>query len=145
MITLNRQGNGKGIDDTYTIGVLNTSNFKVFTLEDDYDQTKVYGHTRIPAGTYEIKLRTEGRFHEKYLKRFPGIHKGMLQIINVPNYEYILIHCGNTSDDTAGCVLVGMGFEGNRLNDSTTAYKHIYTDILNDLLSGQKVFIQIID
>ncbi len=145
MIVLNRLGNGKEKDDTFTIGSLKTPNFKVFTLEDDYDEVKDWGHTRIPSGTYEIKLRTEGSTNLKYSKRFADIHKGMLELQNVPNYKYVLIHCGNSEEDTAGCILVGMKVQGNRLIDSTTAYRYIYKDILNEILTGKKVFIEIID
>ena len=145
IITLNRLGHGKGKDDERTIGTLVTPSHKVFTLEDDYDEVKEWGRTRFKAGTYEIKLRTEGKFHEKYSKRFPLIHKGMLQIIDVPDYEYILLHCGNSEKDTAGCIIVGMGIDGDRLTNSTEAYKNIYTDILKILERGEQVFIQIID
>ena len=40
------------------------------------ENEKVYGETRIPAGTYKLKLRTEGGYHQKYSKRFPDIHRG---------------------------------------------------------------------
>lgn len=145
ILLLNRLGHGKGKDDERTIGTLLTPNYKVFTLEDDYDEEKEWGHTRIPSGTYELKLRTEGKFHEKYSKRFAHIHKGMLQLIDVPNYEYVLIHCGNSEKDTAGCIIVGLGVEGDRLVNSTDAYKNVYTDILKILERREQVFIQIID
>ena len=73
-----------------TLGILfnitNGREFLCFTLEDEFRTQKVYGETRIPAGTYEIELRTIGRFHERYLKKFPEMHIGMLWIRNVPNF-----------------------------------------------------------
>ena len=39
----------------------------------------------------------------------------MLHITNVPNFEYILIHCGNTDEHTSGCLLVGDSQENNGL------------------------------
>ena len=121
--------------------------FVCYTLEDEKRDVKKYGETRIPAGTYEVKLRTEGGYHQKYSKRFPDIHRGMLHITNVPNFEYILIHCGNTDEHTAGCLLVGDSQENNQLNKdgfigkSTQAYKRIYPKIAETILNNNKVLI----
>lgn len=125
--------------------------FLSYSLEDEYRAKKVWGETRIPEGRYEIKLRTEGSFHAKYEKRFgKDYHKGMLHLQNVPNFEYILIHCGNTDDDTAGCILVGIDiFTDKNKNTvispgaSTIGYKMVYEKILPKLLAGNKVFINI--
>ena len=63
----------------------------------------------MPAGTYKIELRKEGGggFHNKYKKKYGSLHKGMLHVTNVPNFEYILIHTGNSDEHTAGCLLLG--------------------------------------
>ena len=37
--------------------------FLCYTLEDQHRETKVWGDTRIPAGTYRITLRTVGGHH----------------------------------------------------------------------------------
>ena len=119
--------------------------FQVHTLEDEKRSVKVFGETRIPNGKYKLGLRTEGGFHQKYLKKYgANFHKGMLWVKDVPNFDYILIHVGNTDKDTAGCLLVGMtnnaddvGFIGG----STDAYKKIYPEISNALLSGEDVWI----
>ena len=121
--------------------------FVCYTLEDEYRKEKKYGETRIPAGTYKVKLRTEGGYHQKYSKRFPSIHRGMLHITDVPNFEYILIHCGNTDEHTAGCLLVGDSQENNQLvgngfiGKSTQAYKRIYPRIAEELLNNNEVLI----
>ena len=70
--------------------------FLSYTLEDEYRKEKVAGETRIPAGTYKITLRTTGGFHGRYEKKYGQMHKGMLWVRDVPNFEYILIHTGNT-------------------------------------------------
>jgi hypothetical protein len=57
---------------------------------------KVFGATAIPAGRYEVKLTYSSRFK-----------KVMPQIMNVPGFEGIRIHAGNTDKDTEGCLLVG--------------------------------------
>ena len=125
--------------------------FLCYTLEDEARALKVRGETRVPAGTYEIKLRTEGGFHGRYTKRIAGMHKGMLHVINVPNFKWILIHTGNTDEHTAGCLLVGDAQENNKIikdgfvGKSTNAYKRIYPPIAKALEKGEKVTIEYID
>jgi len=127
----------------------NKLDFLCYTLEDEHRDNKVRGETRVPQGTYQIKLRQEGGFHEKYKKRF-SFHKGMLHVVNVPNFEYILIHTGNTDEHTAGCLLVGDSQENNVIikdgfiGKSTNAYKRIYPDIV-EALQKEKVFIEYVD
>lgn len=116
--------------------------FECFTLEDGYRKEKVYGKTRISAGTYEITFRKEGKFHERYLKRFPLWHVGMLWVRNVPDFEYILIHCGNTSKDTNGCLLVGEKIKAWMLVNSTIAYENLYKQVAAALQTGEKVTIK---
>ena len=122
--------------------------FLCYTLEDEYRVDKVKGETRIPSGTYEIKYRKEGGFHNRYSERFSDIHRGMLHITNVVGFEYILIHCGNTDEHTSGCLLVGDSQENNNLvsdgfiGKSTQAYKRIYKIIADELDRGQQVFIE---
>lgn len=121
--------------------------FLCYTLEDEERKEKIIGETRIPEGTYEIILRKNGGFHKKYSKRFSDIHRGMLHIIGVPDFEYILLHCGNTDEDTAGCLLVGDSQENNIttkngfLGKSTQAYKRIYPAIAKAIERGDKVTI----
>jgi len=57
--------------------------FLCYTLEDERRVLKVKGETRVPAGTYKIELRKEGGFHARYDKKYPGIHRGMLHIIEL--------------------------------------------------------------
>jgi hypothetical protein len=134
-----------------TIGRLSIDGVnKCFTLEDrvrEDAEKKVYGETAIPAGTYRVTLRTTGTIHEAYLKRFPGMHKGTLWIRNIPGYEYVLIHCGNTPSDTLGCILVGEDWQvgSDRVNGSEKAYKGIYPGIRDALLKGQDVKIEIVN
>ena len=90
--------------DTTISRIMVDGKFICFGLEDEYRIDKVVGETRIPAGTYRITLRKRGRHHEHYKKRFADIHRGMLHIRDVPNFEWILIHCGNTDEDTEGCL-----------------------------------------
>ena len=87
--------------------VTNGVKFLCYTLEEEKRDKKVMKETRIPAGTYQIKLRTEGGYHNRYSSKHKGMHKGMLWLQDVPGFEWILIHTGNTDEHTAGCLLVG--------------------------------------
>ena len=125
--------------------------FLCYTLEDERRVLKVRGETRIPAGKFNITLRTVGGMTQKYAKRFPGIHKGMLWVRDVPNFEYILIHCGNTDDQSAGCLLLGDSQENNIIikdgfiGKSRNAYKRVYSPIARAIEKGEEVTIEYID
>ena len=125
--------------------------FLCYTLEDERRVLKVRGETRVPAGTYKIELRKEGGFHERYTKKYPGIHRGMLHVTDVPGFEYILIHTGNTDEHTAGCLIVGDSQENNIIlrdgfvGKSVNAYKRIYPAIAKAIEQGEEVTIEYID
>ena len=127
-----------------------TRKFLCYTLEDEYRNDKVMHETRVPAGTYNILLRTVGGFHAKYTKRY-DFHKGMLHVQDVPGFEYILIHTGNTDEHTSGCLIVGDSQENNQLKKdgfigrSTQAYKRIYPPIAAALEAGEEVTITYTD
>ncbi|MEE9393729.1 MAG: DUF5675 family protein [Planctomycetota bacterium] len=105
--------------------------FACFTCEDEHRAQKVHGETRIPAGRYQIKLRTEGGRHARYKTAFPLSHVGMLWLQDVPGFEWVYIHIGNDDDDTLGCILVGEDRNETLRNvqRSRTAYSRIYREI----------------
>ena len=120
--------------------------FRCFTLEDEYREVKVSGETRIPAGKYEIKLRTVGGMHSRYSKRFDW-HKCMLWLQDVPGFEWIYIHPGNKHEHTEGCILTGDGSHSNLIDDgsvssSVAAYERIYKEIVSMLDSARQVLIE---
>lgn len=130
-----------------TLGVLyerlpSGRRFLSFTLEDEFRTQKRWGETRIPAGTYPITLRTTGGHHARYLRRYPQFHHGMLWVRDVPNFEYILIHIGNTDDDTAGCLLVGDVAKHTSIGQSAVAYQRIYRHVAPAVQRGEVVTIQ---
>ncbi|MFZ6723370.1 DUF5675 family protein [Undibacterium sp. Ji49W] len=136
-------------DDETTISHITVDGrFVCFGLEDEYRVTKLVNETRIPAGTYKVKLRTDGKHNEQYKVLFPDIHRGMLHIQNVPGFEYILIHCGNTQADTSGCLLVGTSAVTDKHNmsigASRPAYKRLYP-IVVDAAAKDTLEIQLID
>lgn len=116
-----------------------------FGIEDEERDVKVKGETRIPNGTYKLSLRKEGGFHNRYKQRYgEDFHKGMLCVHNAPNwkvinngmeFQYILIHAGNTDEHTAGCYLPNYttSFKSFTGSSSRQAYEEIYP-ILRDAI-----------
>jgi hypothetical protein len=126
--------------------------FLSYTLEDEYRKEKVMSETRVPAGTYNVTLRTEGGFYQDYTERFGSdFNKGMLWVRDVPGFEYILIHIGNTDEDTSGCLLVGDTQNNNQITkdgfigSSTNNYKRIYPPIAEVLSNNGIVSITYTD
>ena len=115
--------------------------FVCFGLEDEYRLQKVAKETRIPAGTYNVALRTAGSMHPRYQAKFPDLHRGMLHVLEVPNFEWIYIHIGNTDEHTEGCLLVGNGAQSaeddKSVQNSTDAYKRLYGLVCKAAQAGE--------
>ena len=122
--------------------------FECYTLEDQYQEVKVMHETCIPEGTYDVKFRTVGGFHERYKKRYGNSHYGMLHLQDVPGFTYILIHAGNTDEHTSGCLIVGETqqdldvSEDGFIGSSGKAYVKLYNKIAKQLLIGNPVTIE---
>ena len=129
----------------------NKRTFLAYTLEDEQRDVKVWGETRIPAGTYKLKLRTEGGFHNKYASKYGNFHKGMIHVQDVPGFEYILWHTGNTDEHTAGCLIMGNTQTNNRIakdgfiGSSVDAYKFVYPRVVSAIEAGIDVEVEYID
>ncbi len=127
-------------DDTTLSAVYLDGDFQCFGLEDEFREEKVVSETRIPSGTYKIGVRTTGGFHSRYSQKYSDIHQGMLHVLDVPGFEYILIHVGNTDENTAGCLLVGTGAragEGDMsIQSSRLAYKKLYAKVIEAAKQG---------
>lgn len=128
----------------------NKRTFLAYTLEDEQRDVKVWGETRIPAGTYKLGLRTEGGFHNRYKSKYT-FHKGMIHVLDVPGFEYILWHTGNTDENTAGCLLLGNTQTNNRIakdgfvGNSVDAYKFVYPRVAAAIEAGLDVEVEYID
>lgn len=107
--------------DTYTIGKMYVDG-KYFcdTLEDkdrglkqsdtvsSVQKIKVQHQTAIPVGIYEVIVNKSPRFGRM-----------LPRILNIPGFDGVLIHRGNTDKDTSGCILVGEYKGGDRVINST--------------------------
>lgn len=106
---------------------------KCFTLEDEIRALKVKGETAIPYGKYELGMRYSPKFTPRY-------GHDMLWVKNVPGFEYILIHPGNTDDDTDGCLLlgnkIGIVKKQTAVVNSVSTYEKIYPIIAKHLQAG---------
>lgn len=122
----------------YTIGKLYVDGtYFCDTLEDRVrdltKEKKVPGQTAIPAGTYEVIVNISPRFRRK-----------LPRLLDVPGFDGILIHRGNTAEDTAGCILVGENREQGKVINSTR-YELQLTGMLERAQGkGEKITIEII-
>lgn len=130
---------------TYTIGHLYIDG-KYFcdTLEDTdrgldsetmtvekIKSKKIYAKTAIPTGTYQITVNTVSpAFQDRYwAKEYEG---KVPRLIDVPGYSGVLIHVGNTAEDTSGCILVGENKVKGRVNNSTYTYSMLCKRLFSD-------------
>ena len=130
----------------------NKRKFLCYTVEDEYRAVKVKHETRIPAGMYQLTLRSEGGFHSRYTAKYGADwHKGMIYVNNVPGFEYILWHTGNTDESTSGCLILGDSQTSNLVQadgfvgSSVNSYKKVYPIVRDAILSGEKVLVKYVD
>lgn len=125
-------------NSTCTIGKLTSdqSDWWCWTLEDPVRPVgvKIPGSTAIPAGTYRVQITYSPRFRVE-----------MPMLVNVPNFSGVRIHTGNNSDDTAGCVLVGLDRDGDSIGRSRLAYQDLFAQIKDELESGGEVLIEVVN
>ncbi len=134
-----------------TLGALYVDDaFECFALEDTRRDKKIAGETRIPDGAYTIELRNAGKLTHKYAAKYPDMHKGMLWLLGVPDFEYVYIHTGNKRGHTEGCLLVGDSINNNTIQDgflgsSRPAYTRLYPKIAAAIIDGPGVKINIVN
>ena len=131
-----------------TIGILydDTLHMMCYTLEDEHRRMKIKGETRIPKGTYKIDFRkVESPMTKKYRNKFDWFTYHLM-LHDVPGFNYVYLHIGNTSDHTNGCILVGetQSMHGS-IGRSTSAFEKIYKLISSILDNGHELYISITD
>lgn len=130
----------------YTIGKLYIDGeFFCNTLEDtdrgldssmplsEIKAKKVYGETAIPYGTYRVVTNViSPKFKDRaWAKPYDG---KLPRLLNVPGFEGVLIHVGNSAEDTLGCVLLGKNTVVGKVVDSQTTFKAFMNKIKNQKL-----------
>jgi hypothetical protein len=116
-----------------TIGELHVDGeFACFTLEDAVRPVKIKGVTAIPAGIYEVVVN----FSQRFKRPLP-------LLLNVPNFDGVRIHAGNTDADTEGCLLVGKTKGRDFIGGSRAAFDALFLRIQR-ATAKEKVFIEFV-
>lgn len=135
----------KHFKDTYTIGNLYVDGtFFSNTLEDknrdvnkngkfDNGEAKVYGETCIPFGTYKVTVNMSPKFKRE-----------LPRLLDVPSFEGILIHRGNTAEDSAGCILVGENKAVGKVLNSTPYEERLVRMMKGAIARGEEITIEIV-
>ena len=125
--------------DTYTIGKLYIDGVYFCDTIEDRDRgmrqdaayaankrLKVQHETAIPTGRYQVTLGVQSqRFKDKKAYAFC---KGYLpRLLNVPCFDGVLIHIGNTAKDSSGCILVGENKIKGQVINSTQTFTRLYS------------------
>ena len=97
-------------------------------------EAKVPGKTAIPAGTYKVIFNWSPKFG-----------RNLPRLLNVPHFDGILIHPGNTADDSAGCILVGKNTEVGRLTESRYTSDKLNVLIEDAQRHGEEITIEIVE
>jgi hypothetical protein len=89
--------------------------WECYTLEDVERDVKIKNETAIPKGTYKVIINQSNRF-----KRLLPL------LLNVPNFEGVRIHSGNTNHNTEGCILVGRTRSKDFIGQSRKAFDSLF-------------------
>ena len=142
--------------EKYTVGQLFIDGiFFSNTLEDkvrdinkngkfDNGEYKVYGETAIPYGEYEITLDVVSPKFSKYQFNKEVCNGKLPRLLNVPHFEGVLIHCGSTANNSAGCILVGNNTIKGGLTNSKETFKKLYSILDKANKNNEKITIKII-
>lgn len=121
-----------------TIGKLSVNGAYFCETIEDCDRyleaggAKIPGETAIPRGTYEVTIDFSTRFG-----------KDMPHVLNVPQFDGIRIHPGNSAHDTEGCVLVGLRRGPDYVYQSVAAFNPLYAKLDAAVEAGEKVTLEV--
>lgn len=136
--------------DAYTIGKLYINGVYICDTIEDADRlywgkSKIKGQTAIPCGRYEI---TQNVFSSRFGNRkfYKDLCEGFLpRLLNVPQFDGVLIHCGNTDKDTDGCIIVGLNKVVGKVVDSQKTFTKLMKDyFLPAKKNNEQIFIKIV-
>jgi hypothetical protein len=121
-------------DDECTLGEMIIDGVhECFTLEPQTrapDAPKVFAKTAIPYGTYPVSVTYS-----------PHFGADMPLVGNVPDFEGVRIHPGNTAADTEGCCLVGESQGRDAIGQSRAAFDALWPKIRDAVNNGEEVTI----
>lgn len=93
---------------------------------------KVFGQTAIPYGMYHIVITYS-----------PHFKRDLPLLVDVPGFEGVRIHPGNTPEDTEGCLLPGLVRELKGVGQSVAAFSAIFPRIEAAIAAGERCTIEI--
>lgn len=143
--------------EDYTIGKLYIDGtFLCNTLEDrdrgltstmsldEIKKGKKAGITAIPSGIYNVRMDIVSPKYSSKEWFVTNCHGArMPRLENVPGYEGVLIHPGNTAKDTEGCILVGKNDIKGMVTKSKEYFLQLYKRMYAEYQSGKKIEIVI--
>lgn len=99
--------------------------------EDEIKSKKIYGETAVPTGTYKIDMSTVSpKFKNRSWAR---PYEGKVpRLINVKGFDGVLIHPGNSDQDTFGCLLVGKNDVVGKVTNSVNYFHKIMTELIKE-------------
>ena len=142
--------------EDYTVGrmyingefICNTMEDTDRGLDDDMELTqikakKIPTRTAIPTGKYKVTLNiTSPKFSKK--QYYWDFCKGKVpRLLDVKGFEGILIHCGATATNSAGCILVGDNTVKGRLTNSQARFEQVYGMLKEAKENGEDITIEI--
>lgn len=143
--------------ETYTIGQLYVDDvFFSNTIEDkdrglsssmsltDIKKVKKPGITAIPTGTYSITLDVQSPKYAKSKTMMEFCKAYMPRLKNVPGYDGVLVHPGNSAKDTEGCIIPGKNDKVGWVSNSTTYFKNLYNKMKEARNRKEEITIEII-
>ena len=128
----------------YTIGKLYVDGeYACDTIEDtvrDLDkdgkfangEVKIPGKTAIPYGRYEITMKVKSPKYSNFSKySWAKKYDGYLpRLLNVPHFDGVLIHVGNSALDSEACVLVGENKVVGKVINSVNTFRRLMDEYL---------------
>ncbi len=143
--------------ETYTIGRLFIDGALFCNTLEDRDRglhqtdsleqirsLKMPGETAIPRGVYTVAMNT---LSPKYaaVPWYKSLCGGkMPRLLDVPGFDGILIHPGNTALDTLGCILVGRNTAAGKLTESKATFAKLYKRMRDAADRGERITIEIL-